>query len=255
MIQTASSNPHQTVPITVFQKVQKLLQEANQRIHQLERELSRERAIKKQERELRKKKDFKPAEKFTLSELQRQIDSPNAHKDEEGFTRICYSTAAINTGMSDSTPKRKVDALQEQWPDMPIETKIVTEHVEGKKIDRLYVKPKDDVNLIQAAIDATLSQERIRKQGGNKYVCQKCGSTDVKIIRRLHCNCCGHQTDLEDSYPNGKLNNHTGNTSRSNLLLTNDTTDGFFNDRNTSETGRSNLLLGDDSEPSPYTPT
>lgn len=244
MVAMLTQHP-ETISWEKYEAVRKQLQTANQRIRQLEQELKQERTAKRQERELRRKKDFKPAEKFTLSELQRQIESPHSHKDAEGFTRFCYSTAATNTGMSESTPKRKIEAILEQWPQCPIEMKTITEHTDGKKIDRLYVKPINNTNLIQAAIDATLSEEHIRKQGGNKYICQNCGSVNVKIKRQLHCNCCGHEVDLEDTYPNGKLKHER---SRSNLLLEN----GIINDSqeasNTSETGRSNLLLADDHE-------
>ena len=238
----ALPNSPQMVPIATFQKVQQELQRANQKVRQLEQENQQLKSEKWQERNLRKKKDFKPAEKYTILELQRQIESPNTRKDDEGFTRFCYSTAAINTGLSDSTPKRKIEAILEQWPDCPIETKEVEEYEDGKKTPRLYIKPKDNTNIIQAAIDATLAEEHIRKQGGNKYVCQRCGSVNVKIIRRLHCDCCGHETDLEDTYPNGKLKN---STRRSNLLSEDDITDDSQEECDTGKTGRSNLLFED----------
>lgn len=241
MVVLPSHDP-ETISREKYEAVRKQLQIANQRIRQLEQENQQLRAREWQERKLRKKKDFKPAEKLILSELQRQIESPNAHKDTNGFTRFCYATAALNTGMSESTPKRKIEAIFEQWPDCPIEAKTITEHAEGKKIDRLYVKLKEDTNLIQAAIDATLSEEHIRKQGGNKYICQRCGSVNVRIIRRLHCDCCGHETDLEDTYPNGKLKN---STRKSNLLSEDDRTEDSQEESNTGETRKSNLLLAD----------
>src|SRR6266550_1539178 len=238
----ALSNDHsEDIPRATYEAVRKQLQRANQRIREQEQEIQQLKAEKWQRRELRKKKDFKPAEKDIIIEMDRQIDSPHAHKDEEGFTRFCYSTATINNSTSDSTPKRNVEAVLEQWTDFPIEVKKVDEYEDGKMIkDRLYIKKKFDTSLVQSAIEATLSEEKKRKQGGNKYLCQQCGSKDVKIKRRLHCNCCGHETDLEDSYPYGKLNNNTG---RSNLLLEDESIDGPSDESDTGETGRSNLLL------------
>ncbi len=243
--QTQQSQQATTVAYETYLKVQQELQRANRRIRQLEQELHQERATKRLERELRKKKDIKPAEKLIITELQRQIDNPVV-QDDEGYSRFCYTTAAINIGMSDSTPKRKIEAILEQWPDCPIEMKEVEEHTEdGKKIPRLYIKPKNKQNIIEAAINAKI--ENVRKQGGNKYICQKCGSKDIKIIRRLHCNCCGHEADLEDSYPNGRLNN---NTSKSNLLLDNEDSTDSPNNCNTGATSKSNLLLSEN-EPTP----
>src|SRR5205814_8814369 len=122
----ATPSRTQTVSYETYQNVQKLLQEERQKTRQLEQEIQQLKAEKWQERNLRKKKDFKPAEKLVLAELQRQIEHP-VEQDADGFTRFCYSTAAINTGMSESTPKRKVEAILEQWPDCPIETKEIEE--------------------------------------------------------------------------------------------------------------------------------
>src|SRR3989440_6735939 len=222
-----------------FQNASHALRHANQKIHQLENRVTELETERKHQRALWRS-SFKPEEKFVITELQRQIDPPVV-QDAEGFSRFCYETAAINIGMSSSTPKRKIEAILDQCPNFPIELKEVEERDdEGPTIPRLYVKAKD--SLHQAA--ATISIEQPRKQGGNQYLCQRCGSADVKILRRLHCNCCGHETDLEPSFPNGKLKNNTSTTGRSNSLWGNTTVDSHPSEGNTGETGRTNLLLG-----------
>src|SRR5260370_12124163 len=140
----------QTVPYETFQKAQQALQKANQRIRELEQENQQLKAEKWQERKLRKKKDFKPTEKYAFGELQGQIDNPNAHKDEQGFTRFCYATAAIHTVLSDTTVKRRIDAILKQWPDCSIEIKEATEYTEdGITIPPLYINFNDTNTLIR----------------------------------------------------------------------------------------------------------
>src|SRR5882762_7256285 len=162
-----------------FQNASHALRNANQKIHQLENRVTELETERKHQRALWRS-SFKPAEKFVITELQRQIDHPVV-QDAEVFSRFCYETAAINIGMSSSTPKRKIEAILDQCPNFPIELKEVEERDdEGRTIPRLYVKAKD--NLLQAA--ATISIEQPRKQGGNQYqyLCQRCGSADVKIL-------------------------------------------------------------------------
>jgi hypothetical protein len=206
--------------VEIIPKIQKLLQEERQKTQQLEQALKQEQDTKWQERNLWKRKEIKPAQKAALISIQRQIDHPT-QKDEEGYTRICFETTAAHMGMSSSTAKRAIDAIQEQCPDLPMKTKTVEECTEdGKRIPRLYILPEK--NLIQAIATIEIPEENIHKQGGNRYQCQNpvCLSHNVMVKRRLVCLDCGHEIDLEPTYPNGKLKNSTGKTSRNNLLLT-----------------------------------
>src|SRR6266568_8171809 len=85
---------------------------------QTKRLLEQERQREQQRRQLWKTK-LKPAEKATIEAFQRQIESPNAHRDDQGFTRINYKTASIHIGMSDKAPKNNFDKVLAQCPDLP----------------------------------------------------------------------------------------------------------------------------------------
>jgi hypothetical protein len=188
---------------------------------QAERERDQIRQREQQRRKLWQTK-LKPAEKATIEAFQRQIDSPNAHRDEQGFTRINYKTASIHIGMSEKTPKVSFDKVLAQCPDLPtlagaqIQTREEYDPELRRNIPRLYIKTER--SLVSAAIASEIS-ERI-KQGGNQYECQRCHSTDVTIKRVLHCNDCGHEVDLDPTFPNGKLKGtKRAETSKTNLSL------------------------------------
>jgi hypothetical protein len=188
---------------------------------------------------------FKPAEKLMIRELQRQVNDPNRQRDEEGFTQICYETAARRIGMSANTPKLKLQAVLNQCPDFPLETK---EHLEpnpkGKgTIPRLYVKTT--TNLIAATPALTLT-EKI-KQGGNQYQCQKCLSHNVMIERRLKCLNCGHTSELEPTFPNGKLKGaEAAKGDKTNLVVENHLGDRADSQEETGTSGRTNLVVESD---------
>lgn len=201
-------------------QVNQLLAQEREAHKQTRQQLGQERGAKQQRRQFMKTK-FKPAEKLMIEETQRQIDSPQSHKDAEGYTRLCFETAAINMGMSSKTPKRSLEAVIEQAPTLPLETKEVDEpSPDGKgTIPRLYVKANS--NLLAAATTTSLEQKRV--QGGNQYRCLNpaCNSLNVMVERRLVCLDCGHISNLEPTYPNGKLKSgKRAQPSKTNLVLT-----------------------------------
>jgi hypothetical protein len=184
-------------------------QERDARIR-AEQELTQERAEKRQRKQLWRTK-LKPAEKATIEEFQRQLDSPNAHRDENGFTRITFKTAGINIGMADKTTKNNFEKVLEQCPDLLTlaGAEVDTDREEydpelKREIPRLYIKAEK--SLVDAAINSTISKRKV--QGGNQYYClnPKCGSDNVRVDRRLVCLDCGHTSELEPTFPNGKLN-------------------------------------------------
>lgn len=175
---------------------------------------------RQQQRRKLLKTPFKSTEKLVIEEMQRQVESPHAQHDEQGYTRFCYATAGINIGTDDKTAKRSINAILEQCPNFPIQTKEVKEpRPNGQRgtIKRLYIKPTTQQNLIAAAASITELQHK-REQGGNQYQCQKCLSHHVMIKRRLCCLDCGHETDLEPTFPNGKLKGaETAKSTKTNL--------------------------------------
>jgi hypothetical protein len=212
-IDMSIAQPPASVPYAEFAKVQlerdqwRTRYQQEQQAHtQTKRLLEQERQRDMQRRQLWKTK-LKPAEKATLEAFQRQLDNPKAHRDDQGFTRIVFKTAAINIGMSDKAPKNNFDKVLAQCPDLPklagaeIQTREEYDQELKRNIPRLYMKTER--SLIEAAIKSEISQRKV--QGGNQYECQRCHSKDVTIYRRLHCNACHHEVDLDPTYPNGKL--------------------------------------------------
>ncbi len=200
------AHPPETVPYQTYVRIQRERDYWKDRCTKAEQERNQERARQQQRRQLLKS-PFKSTEKLVIEEMQRQIDNPNATRDQDGYTRICYKTAGIALGTDEKTPKRTIAAIIEQCPEFPIEAKTVEEpRPDGERgtIKRLYIKPTTQQSLLTAAASVEKLEHK-REQGGNQYQCQKCLSHHVMIKRRLHCLDCGHETDLEPTFPNGKL--------------------------------------------------
>jgi hypothetical protein len=123
--------------------------------------------------------------------------------------------------MSDKAPKNNFDKVLAQCPDLPklagaeIQTREEYDQELRRNIPRLYIRTEK--SLVAAAISSEISQRKV--QGGNQYECNRCHSKNVVIYRRLHCNDCGHEIDIEPTFPNGKLQNKTGESVRTNLSL------------------------------------
>jgi hypothetical protein len=205
-----------------------------------QRETERRRRAEQHITEQRKlwKTKFKPAEKAFLSELQRQIDYPT-ERDAQGYSKICWKTAAVNMGMGEKAPQQKFAAVMEQCPAIAdaIETKETKEaRPDGDgTFPRTWVRSSE--NLVQLAIRAGIPQELKREQGGNQYECQKCHSKRVVILRRLHCLDCHHEIDLEPTYPNGQLKSKSGTEGKTNLVS--DQEDPSLSEKNLSEADQS----------------
>ncbi len=154
---------------------------------------------------------LKPPEKATLEEFQRQMESPRTYTDKDGSKRMCFKTAGINTGLADKTIKANFERVLDQCPDLlslaqaEIDTREEYDPEQNRKMPRLYIKAEG--SLVEAAIKSEMSQ-RI-KQGGNRpsYFCPACLSPRVRVERKLVCEDCHHESNLEPVYPNGNLKN------------------------------------------------
>jgi hypothetical protein len=143
---------------------------------------------------------LKPAQKIGLHYLQRQIEHGKYH-DGEGRTRINAKKIGERMGMSGSTGERLIEFCREQLPDLIDIASHKESLPDGTEVHRLYARINNEELLHNPEHIKPLE---FRKSGGNRYICQKCGSTDTVIRRHLHCNCCGHEIDLEPGFPNGK---------------------------------------------------
>ncbi len=147
--------------------------------------------------------------------------------------------------MSDKAPKNNFDKVLAQCPDLPklagaeIETREEYDQELRRNIPRLYMKTER--SLIEAAIKSEISQRVV--QGGNQYECQRCHSKNVVILRRLKCNSCGHEVDLDPTYPNGKLKGaKEAEDSKTNLSLPPQTGYSAENSQATDDSSPENFL-------------
>jgi hypothetical protein len=143
-------------------------------------------------REIRHAPVLRPIDKAVLEEF-RHVQKWGTVEDASGNKRANYKTIASNLKTSPDTVKRSAERLaklhlaeirEHQGPEDERERKYI--HV---KEDRLSsIKTLDDPDHI------------VPKQGGNRYICPKCDSTDVaiKTVKTLRCNKCHHEEILQD---------------------------------------------------------
>lgn len=124
---------------------------------------------------------LKPAQKIGLHLLQNAVERGQTH-DDEGRTRVNATTISKKMGMSRSTGDRLIEFCKKQLPGLL----DVAQHTEalpdGTETPRTYIKFADLELLHHPENIIPLD---IRKQGGDRYTCQLCGSNQLKIRRKV----------------------------------------------------------------------
>jgi hypothetical protein len=133
--------------------------------------------------------------KLELRATRRAVERAQT-RDEEGRARINLSTIAGQIGVSPDTMSRGLKLLKACG--------VIASHA-------LRSEVQEDGEY-QTRHYITLDEERLkhpkeivppqpRNHGGNRYRCKLCGSSQVRIRRRVTivCKCCQHESVIEDS--------------------------------------------------------
>lgn len=183
MTQTAP----QTVPYEVWQ-----------REHALRIQAEKDRDRWKNEfylsRNLRRAPVLRPVDKDVLEEF-RHVQKWGTVEDPEGNKRANFKTIANHLHISPDTVARSAERLEK------LQLADIREHQGPQdERERKYIQVKEEK---LATIDTLEDPEQVvPKQGGNRYICPKCDSTDVAIrtVKTLHCNKCQHEEVVEDEW-------------------------------------------------------
>ncbi|HLZ62775.1 MAG TPA: winged helix-turn-helix domain-containing protein [Ktedonosporobacter sp.] len=128
--------------------------------------------------------------KLELRATRRVIARAQTH-DEQGRTRINYQSIAEQIGVSPDTVSRGMKYLEQCGviADKDIKSEL---QENGERWTRVYVALNDDL----VSKPKEIQPPQPRNHGGNRYLCQQCGSDRVTIKRRVSivCQCCQHES-------------------------------------------------------------
>jgi uncharacterized Zn finger protein (UPF0148 family) len=117
-------------------------------------------------------------------------------RDDQGRARINLTTIAEHIGVSPDTMGRGLKVLEQCGV---IANHAIKPEVQenGERWTRHYVTLNEEV--LKRPKD--IKPPEPRNHGGNRYRCQKCGSEQVRIRRRVTvvCTCCQHESVIEES--------------------------------------------------------
>ncbi|MFL5624576.1 MAG: hypothetical protein ACJ788_03170, partial [Ktedonobacteraceae bacterium] len=182
MTQTAPA----TVPYEVYQR------EREQRI-KAEHELQFYKNHYYLQRDIRRAPVIRPIAKDILEECL-HTEKWGEVKDAQGNTRANFTTIAMRLHCSPDTVSREAERLEK------LGLIEIHEHQGPKdERDRKYIQVKRKQIPTLAQLKDT--EGVVPKQGGNRYICPKCDSTNVSIkkVTRLHCDDCHHEEIIEDT--------------------------------------------------------
>jgi len=117
-------------------------------------------------------------------------------RDDQGRARINLTTIAEQIGISPDTMSRGLKVLEQCGVIADKAIKLEAQE-NGERWTRYYVKLNEE--LLQQPKE--IKPPEPRNHGGQRYICQKCGSDQVRIKKRitLLCRCCQHESLLEES--------------------------------------------------------
>jgi DNA-binding transcriptional ArsR family regulator len=133
--------------------------------------------------------------KLEIRATRRAVERAQIH-DEQGRSRINLTTIAEHIGVSPDTMGRGLKVLEQCG--------VIASHAlkpevqeNGERWTRHYVTLNEEV--LKRPKD--IKPPEPRNHGGNRYRCQKCGSSQVRIRRRVTvvCTCCQYENVIEES--------------------------------------------------------
>jgi hypothetical protein len=134
-------------------------------------------------------------QKLAIRATRRAVQRAQTH-DEQGRARISLTTIAQQIGISPDTMSRGLKVLKQCGviADHDLKPEI---QENGERWTRHYITLNEDLLAKPGEIQPPAS----RNHGGNRYHCQKCGSDQVRMKRRvtLVCKCCQHESVIEES--------------------------------------------------------
>jgi hypothetical protein len=131
--------------------------------------------------------------KLTLRSTRRAIYRGQTH-DEQGRTRINFTTIAEQIGSSSDTVSRSIKHLVSL---NLLECDLKTEIQEnGERWTRVYARLNEEVIKTPEKIIPA----QPRNHGGPRYACPQCGNTNIIIRRRVTLVCsCGHESLISET--------------------------------------------------------
>jgi hypothetical protein len=123
-------------------------------------------------------------------------------KDQAGRTRINMRSIAEQIGVSPDTVSRGVKFLQACGVIEDRENKTEIQEETGERWTRVYVS----LNEEKLSKPKEITPPEPRKQGGDRYQCQKCSERGckckgekikIRTTRTLVCKCCNHEVELD----------------------------------------------------------
>src|SRR5712692_9910305 len=133
--------------------------------------------------------------KLEIRATRRAVERAQTH-DAQGRARINLTTIAEQIGVSPDTMGRELKVLKQCG--------VITDHdlkpeiqENGERWTRHYVTLDEQL----LARPKEIKPPEPRNHGGKRYHCQKCGSDQVRIKRRVTvvCKCCKHESLIEES--------------------------------------------------------